>query len=240
MDLRKCILNHCKADIIVLNETHHGPEDNFKMEDYIGFTHPRMKKHRNSNRYFGGVGVFVKRSALNVFNVSIVDKLIQDLLILLFENKENMDSEIFFLIFAGNLPPENSPYGRNSSEFFGHMLSIIYRYSFVSTLFICGDFNSRIGDKLDYIEEVDNCSKRISLDKCLNKNGENFLEFLKNSNSVVVNGRVTLALNDYTSITTKGKSVVDYIAIPLDKLEYCKKFEILQSNDLIDKLNIRI
>ena len=99
----------------MLNETHHGPEDKLELDDYIGFTHPRLKKHRNINRYFGGVGVLVKRSVLNVFDVCVVDKSTQDLLILLFENKA---SDISFLVFAGYLPPENSPYGRNSSHFF--------------------------------------------------------------------------------------------------------------------------
>ena len=67
------------------------------------------------------------------------------------------------------LPPENSPYGRNSTEFFGHMLSVIYRYDFVSSFFICGDFNSRIGNKNDYIEGIDQCLQRQVIDLNSNK-----------------------------------------------------------------------
>ena len=72
----------------------------------------------------------------------------------------------------------------------------------------------------------------------LQKHGESFLEFLKNANSIVVNGRITPEYNDYTSVTVKGKSVVDYITVPIDSIEYCKKFEVLQTTDLIDKLNL--
>ena len=118
------------------------------------------------------------------------------------------------------------------------MLAIIYQYNYVTTFFICGGFNSRLGEKLDYIERIVECSPRQILDKNVNKHGESFLEFLKNANSIVVNGRITPEYNDYTSVTVKGKSVVDYIAVPIDSIEYCKKFKVLQTTDLIDKLNL--
>ena len=123
-------------------------------------------------------------------------------------------------------PPENSPYGRNGSEFFGHILAIIYRYNYVTTFFICGDFNSRLGGKVNYIESIDECSPRQILDKNVNKHGESFLEFLKNAISIVVNGRITPEHNHYTSVTVKGKSVVDHIAVPIDSIEYCKKVKV--------------
>ena len=234
-DLRLNMISDINADIVVLNETHHGPTDSVLVKEYKWFSHPRHKKHSNLNRYFGGVGVLVKESFLNEYKVSVIDKSHQDILVLLFENEM---SEISFLVFSCYLAPENSPYGRNSSEFFGHMLSIIYQYNFVDTFFICGDFNSRLGGKLDYIESIDSCSPRQILDKTVNKHGECFLEFLKNANSIVANGRITPDFNDYTSVTVKGKSVVDYIALPIDSIEYCKKFEVIQASDQIEKLNL--
>lgn len=175
-DLRLEIINNLQKDIVVLCETHHQKDTVFNVKDYCWFGHPRLTKHINSRRYFGGDGVLVKYSFLNNYKVTIIDKSMQDMLVLMFESKIH---DIRFLIFACYLPPENSPHGRDSSEFVGHILAIIYRYNFVDTFFICGDLNSRIGNKNDYIESLDHVSHQTILDHTCNGHGENFIEFFK-------------------------------------------------------------
>ena len=57
-----------------------------------------------------------------------------------------------------------SPWGRDASSFFAHLSSQIYLFSNLDAIYVVGDFNSRIGDKLDYVSEVDNISVRIAID----------------------------------------------------------------------------
>ena len=68
-DLRINILNSINADIIVINETHLGPADTLFIDGYKWISHPRLTKHVNLNRYFGGVGVLINETFLNNFNV---------------------------------------------------------------------------------------------------------------------------------------------------------------------------
>ena len=103
------------------------------------------------------------------------------------------------------------------------MLSIIYWYDFVDTYFVCGDLNSRIGNKKDYIEGIDCVNDRKSIDSTCNSHGENFLDFFKDSNSLILNGRITSELDNFTCVSGKGKSVVDYIVAPFDSINNCKQ-----------------
>ena len=93
-DLRLNVIYDTNADIVALNETHQGPTDNFSVIQYKWFSHPRLRKRSNLNRYFGGVGILVKQSLFNEYKITVVDKSHQDILVLLFENDT---SEISFL-----------------------------------------------------------------------------------------------------------------------------------------------
>ena len=72
------------------------------------------------------------------------------------------------IIYGCYLPPENSPWGRNTNEFFGHMLTQIYMHTYVVYIFICGVINGRIGNLRDFIVEVDDLSEWTVIDKEVN------------------------------------------------------------------------
>ncbi len=52
------------------------------------------------------------------------------------------------------LPPSNSIYGRNASSFMAHFLSIIYKIAEYDAVYILGDVNSRIGDKINFVSTI--------------------------------------------------------------------------------------
>ena len=84
---------------------------------------------------------------------------------------------------------------------------------------ICGgDFNARIGNKNDYVERIDHVQPRIILDREINKHAEPFIEFLPSAKMCIINGRVT-GKDDFTYISPKGKSVVEYCLTPMDHLK---------------------
>ena len=91
---------------------------------------------------------------------------------------------------------------------------------------ILGDFNARTGEKEDFflfennIPELeayehilnDNCPKRVSCDKVVNKSGPELLDFCKSYSLPILNGRMGADKHagEFTFIGPLGNSVIDY------------------------------
>ena len=112
-------------------------------------------------------------------------------------------------ILSVYLPPENSSTHVNACIFFEHLLTIIYLHTNADLMLICGDRNSRVSNKIDFIPEIDQLKEFI--DTQTHSQGTAFIEFLKDSKFCIINGKVTLEFDNYTSISCHGKTVVDYI-----------------------------
>ena len=65
-------------------------------------------------------------------------------------------------------------WGRDSKEFFSHVLSLVYIYDECDAVVLCGDLNSRIGS-LDDTSDFDgiNIPYRIIISKTTNQHGSN-------------------------------------------------------------------
>ena len=74
----------------------------------------------------------------------------------------------------------------------------------------------------------------MPIEKFKNNHGKAFIEFPTDSKCCIVNGRK--GKDDFTYISMRGKSVVDYVYIPHDNFETIKNFQVDQYNDVIDKL----
>ena len=122
------------------------------------------------------------------------------------------------------LPPEGSSRYVNVDEFFDTLLTKVYQYQNMGQYYICGDFNSRLGDLVDYIEGVDDLPQKDILDFSKTAHGQSFCNYLIDSNCCILNGRIDTQKNNYTSISTKGKAVVDYFAIPYTSLQFIESF----------------
>ena len=72
----------------------------------------------------------------------------------------------------------------------------------------------------DFIPEIDgNLPPRSNPDQIKNNHGDSFLTFLKDNRAIILNGRVTPHLNNYTFVSTRGSSVPDYMYCPVDQIE---------------------
>ena len=96
-----------------------------------------------------------------------------------------------------------------------------YQSIYADLVFICGDMNSRISDKLDYIPEVNEIPKRKNIDQSNNNHGDLLIEFLKDAKMCLLNGRLSPHMDNFTCISNKGRSVVDYLCTPYECLRFC-------------------
>ena len=109
-------------------------------------------------------------------------------------------------------------------------------------MYIGGDFNARIGSCNDISSIDSSMLNRDVVDFTKNCYGDIFLEFLKGIKFAVTNGRIAKEYNDFTYISPRGKSVVDYILTNVDDLDKCINCKvtsitsILQSGSLCDSL----
>ena len=127
----------------------------------------------------------MKKYLFDSFTISILDKSFDGILSVLFQHKS---SEYQFIVFGCYLPPEDSPWGRDSDAFYGHLLGQIYLHNYVDNYYVCGDLNGRIGSSNDFNPATDNIPVRRVIDETKNKHGESLIDFLLECKMSVVNG----------------------------------------------------
>ena len=154
--------------------------------------------------------------------------------ILLLSLKSKTDS-VNFNICVCYLPPLNSSRQIDAQRFYDCLLANIYEYQNHGRIFICGDFNSRCGDMVDFIEGIDDLGYRETIDFNVNKYGHLLIEFLLNSNMCILNGRYCSS-NDFTCITSTGRSVVDFCLVSHEDLPIYSEFKVCKGTDIINAI----
>ena len=216
-------------------ETHLVQDESISIYNYSWYGFNRKGIHVRAKRGSGGVGILVKNSLIDQYFVVIIDQTVDGILGIKFRNKFN---NYEFIVFVCYLPPESSIWGRNSDAFFSHLLSLIFLYSETQCILLAGDFNARIGDLEDFIEEIDKIPKKTCIDKVKNSHGNALIDYLKDSKMCVLNGRLNKEGDNFTSVTKKGSSVVDYIIVSHAALKFCNTFKIDQVTDIISNYNL--
>ena len=180
--------------------------------------------------------MLIKLDIFEYFDSKVIDKALDGILSVKFQHKL---TDFTFVVMCCYLPPKNSVWGRDSDKFYSHLTNALYTYSDVDSLILCGDFNARISSQSDVISEIDqNVPPRVSIDKTLNSHGVSLLEFLKDNKYCIVNGRISPKNDNYTFISQRGKSVVDYFITSHDGLKFCENFKVFATNDLVDSLQL--
>ena len=115
------------------------------------------------------------------------------------------------------IPPTNSSRGDISGEFYDILTHNVYEYSDGTPMVICGDFNARIGNKDSVQHNQFPCIPKRHCVDLISRNSEPFNDFLNDCNLCVLNGRFRQECDNYTCISWKGQSMVDYVMVPCDK-----------------------
>ena len=235
-NLRSSVIKLTESQIFCVNETHLTGNLSIEIEGFTWIGHNRTNIHRKAKKGSGGVGIFVSNSLLVSYKYEIIDKSQDGIICVRFTHNPTMYS---FIIFACYFPPESSPWGRNADSFFNHILSLLYVYNDnVDSVFVMGDLNARIGTLNDCLQS-DNLPERSPIDLEKNNHGENLIEFLLESRMCILNGRYDPHYDDYTFLSTRGKSVVDYIITCHENINNCKQFSVIQMTDILDKHDLQ-
>ena len=229
--LRQRILLSTDADIISINETHLAGDSEITLRGYIWYGLNRPTRHCRAPITHGGVGIFVRSLLFDCYSVSVVDKSLDGLLGIKLVHK---GSDFEMIIYTVYLPPEGSNWGRDAQVVYNHLLRETYENAHLDSIIVCGDLNSRIADKEDFLMGIDDIPARKSMDEVSNQHGISLLEFLLESKTCILNGRVTPELDDFTCVSTRGRSVVDYFIVPHNFLQYCVSCKVSLSNDVIE------
>ena len=222
--------------MVVLCETHlRSNDETIDVPLYTCISYPRQFRHVRAKRNYGGVCILVRNCLLQYFDFNIIERSYDGILAVKFDCKI---SHYCFLVVAMYLPPEQSVWGRDSVNFYNHLMKIVYEYENCDNIILAGDVNSKIGNAQEYIPDIDDVTPRKILDPTFNSHGKELLDFLKDSKMCVCNGRVTPEFDDYTYVHTKGKSVIDYVIVPNDALNSCKEFRVRTVKELLNLCSI--
>ncbi len=221
-------------DIIGVAETHLRDDIEPYLSGYSVFTHNRTHLHKRAKTGSGGVCLFVKKHVMEMCNVSILDNTMEDILWVELRHKY---SSFCINICVCYLSPEGSSRYVDPNEYFTYLLSQICLYQNNGYFIMCGDLNARCGDEQDFIEGVDEVEMREIIDGRKNSYGDFFIDFLINSNCVMLNGRCD-GINDFTSVSTKGLAVVDYAVVSQDMIHLCDNVKIIRAIDVFRQAHL--
>ena len=210
-----CILNY-DFDIVGIAETHLRRDETISRpgNNWIGYI--RLNLHINANTGSGGIGFFSKNDLYLDFTITVLDKSSKGILWLKFVHKRE---SVVFMSCVCYLPPENSSRTFDVNSFYEILTTDIYKFQTDGLLFVCGDFNSRCGALEDFLCGVDEILHCDVIDFKFHKYGELLIESLTSTNMCMLNGRNYIT-NGFTSVSTKGLSVVSYCFTTRDNI--CK------------------
>lgn len=77
--------------------------------------------------------------------------------------------------------------------------------------------------------EVDDIPLRDTVDFLKNTYDDLMIDFLINSNCIMLNGRNDCSNDYFTSVSTKGLAVVDYAIVSHEFLHRCDNFNVLRA-----------
>ena len=229
-------------DIVGITETWSENENDFKnwisdMNNY-SLAGTRRSKH---GRCSGGITVFIKKDISG--GVSNVKHIFKHAVFLKLDKVFFHFDENVLLAFA-YVPPEasfihnDSIVGLNCIE---QLQETLLELSITNDYHImcCGDLNARTGKLNDFIYEDKYAYKmfkydvdlfqteRVSKDDCVNSFGKSLIELCVNLDVHILNGRKPgVNSNEYTSVTNRGNSVVDYILCSTELYDSVSSFSV--------------
>ncbi len=233
--LRQCIIHHLDSDILCLCETHLEGYKSINIDDYEFISNIRKVKHKNAPKLHGSVGMLIKKDLYLNSNIFSIDNNVEGILGMPFVN---MATEYNFVIFPCYIAPHDSPYGKDVIKILGHLIAQMYLFNDSDQIYLCGDYNGRIGNLTDIVHEIDSLSESKPLDKIVHGHWESLIELMQDAKQCVLNGRLNSENDNYTCISLHGSFVVDYIITPHDVYYKFQAFHVYTITDMMVACNL--
>ena len=203
------------------------------IDNYTVFQKNRNLVSVNSRRGSGGVMIAIKNSILNNHKLLAVYKNENDGL--LGVKIENYETKLKVGVVGSYLSPDNYHYGQDPEGFFNSLTTMWQDLSDCDLRVGGGDLNARTKQMEDFIPEIDgNLPTRSNPDNVKNSHGSSFITFLKDNRSIILNGRVTPHLNNFTFVSTRGSSVPDYLYCPTENLDFCTEMKVVLMTEIVN------
>ena len=183
-NLRERILMSQNPDIICLTETHLIGENKAEIQGFSGYFRNRPLGDKRLSKGSGGVGILFRNGLRNTFEIENCYVHLDNVLGIKLRNKETDEQIAVYCVY---LPPDNSKYSSENEQILNGLVIEIYSQVDSDNVYICGDFNARIGNKQD-CAEYDDVPKRIPVDMTSNVQGEKLLTFINDIRGCVING----------------------------------------------------
>ncbi len=182
----------------------------------------RIYTNKKQPRGSGGVGFLVHDCITDNYDVDIIDRDSDGIIAISLVHKKSNYST---MVIGMYIPPENSVYGDNVDVFLDNVMNMLYEYNHFDMTIICGDLNSRVGHAKDFIEEIDNIPDRVVIDDTVNPHGNALCDYCIEGKLAIVNGRISPLNDNFTCVSIKGHSVVDYFIVSHENLENVQDFK---------------
>ncbi len=236
LSAKEQILYGLQADAALLSETWSTEEEGINLDGFTAYYEKRSTAHVRARRGTGGLAFVVKNEILSRYTVKqlFIDR--EEVIVLQLTHRLTG----FTLTLLGiYLPPETSVYSQDPDQFFESLVSFLYEQCNDDLIVLLGDINARISDKKDYIEGIDDLPPRVNIDEGINDHGKSFINFLLQTNMCVVNGQIDPLQDNFTSVSHRGRAVVDYFAVPNEQLHFVKEFAVIPVNDYVERNQIQ-
>ena len=224
-DIRSLVLNHYKPDVIGVVESWLRGDEEASFEGYKWFGNNRKSVHKRAVRGSGGVGVLVREPLLRYWSCELLDCDVEDVL---WVKLSNVASGVDMVLAVCYIPPISSGREVCLEERWQCLSEQVSKYASLGTVLLCGDFNARCG----CVEEVEGLGDRQSEDQVINEQGRALLDFTRSLGLCVANGRA--GSGDFTCISSKGCSVVDYCLLFKDDLGVVLNFKVVTMTEFVD------
>ena len=224
-DVRSLVLKQYQPDIVGVVESWLRKDEEVVFEGYKWFGNNRKVIHKKAVRGSGGVGVLVKESLLRSWSCEVLDNEVEDIL---WVKLSSVVSELVLLLAVCYIPPISSVC---NEERWLRLSEQVSKYACLGTVILCGDFNARCGN----MDEAEGVACRVSEDQVINEQGRMMVDWTRSLGLCMVNGRV--GSGDFTCVSPKGSSVVDYCLLFKDDLEVISDFEVVSMTDFVDRFH---
>jgi len=227
------------VDIVVLTKTHHFPSDTFPVLPgfcYFDVAMP-MTPQGVVQKHSGGIVLLVRETWANS---TVVWKIARDGTRIWLHLGNVFQRPLFLCIVYAT--PQGSPYADRS--LFEHICQEAEEAMNLSGVLLAGDFNARTGintDFIDYSQLADvllvpqaikdtlpnNMLERQNRDIVTACWHREFLDLYRTIGLFILNGHTPGdILGEYTCLSNKGFSTVDYFLTTIDQLEGVKRLEV--------------